>query len=275
MAESRIEWTRYTWNCWVGCDKASPACASCYAEREMNRWGRAFNVVQRTSEQSWGDPARWNARLDPSSPMRDRLVFTCSFSDFFHEAADEWRDDAWDVIRSCRQLVFQILTKRPERIREHLPRDWGLGWSNVWLGVSVENPAFEWRIRELVEIPARLRFLSAEPLLREISLARWLGAGQPSLITDSPYSPQGGIGWVIVGGESVGRPGHPPRSMHPAWVQKIWDAAWASGVPFFFKQVGGRQRVDGHWGGNVFNGRTWAQIPEFDERGQLRLRVYR
>jgi protein gp37 len=92
-------------------------------------------------------------------------VFTCSWSDWFHEDADPWRDEAWEVIRAAPDLTFQILTKRPERIADHLPADWGDGYPNVWLGVTIENRRFVDRADVLREVPAAVRFISAEPLL--------------------------------------------------------------------------------------------------------------
>src|SRR4051794_20471332 len=123
---SAIEWTDATYNPWRGCDKVSPGCAHCYMFREQRRYGRDPSVVVRAKDPTFYAPLRWQ---EPA------LVFTCSWSDWFHEAADSWREDAWDVLRQTPHLTYQILTKRPERITELLPEDWGDGWSNVWLGV--------------------------------------------------------------------------------------------------------------------------------------------
>ncbi len=176
------------------------------------------------------------------------MVFTCSMSDFFHEAADGWREEAWDVVRRTPRHTYQILTKRPERVPENLPEDWGDGWPNVWLGTSVESQTYEYRIAQLAEVPAKLRFLSCEPLL-----------GPLCLDFDPGYFWFASIGWVIVGGESDPSS---PRAIKADWARSIRDFCQAWETPFFFKQWGGRSKVDGVWGGRVLDGRTWDEIPE-------------
>src|SRR5437868_587512 len=109
--ETGISWTEHTWNPWRGCTKVSPGCANCYMFREQRRYGRDPTQVVRTK--TWNDPIKWNRQAAEAG--RKDLVFTCSWSDFFHEGADEWRDEAWAVIRSCPNLIFQILTKRADR----------------------------------------------------------------------------------------------------------------------------------------------------------------
>jgi protein gp37 len=171
-------------------------------------------------------PVKWK---DP------KMIFTCSWSDFFIKEADQWRAEAWDVIRSTPHHTYQILTKRPERIVDHLPEDWPL--PNVWLGVSVENPCFYTRIAVLRDIPAPVRFLSLEPLL----------AAMPDLPLD-------GISWVIVGGES----GPKCRPMNSAWVCEIRDRCQEANVPFFFKQWGGKRK---DMTGRTLEGRLWDEMP--------------
>jgi len=150
---SAIEWTEATWNPWHGCLKVSPGCAHCYMYRDKRRYGQDPTLVVR-SKTAFDSPRRWKDA---------KMIFTCSWSDFFVEHADQWRAAAWDVIRQTPQHTYQILTKRPERIRDHLPEGWP--FRNVWLGVSVENPRFYHRIESLKVIPASIRFLSLEPLL--------------------------------------------------------------------------------------------------------------
>ncbi len=173
-ASTAIEWTQSTWNPWRGCAKVSPGCASCYMYREQLRYGRDPQEVVRTKPSTFEAPLRWRNSAEASSSP---LVFTCSWSDWFHPSADPWRDDAWSIVKQCPTLTFQILTKRPELIRERLPADWGSdGYSNVWLGVSIENHRFTWRAEALLNVPARIRFVSAEPLLGKIDLSpfwRW------------------------------------------------------------------------------------------------------
>lgn len=223
-----ISWTEKTHNFWYGCKKVSQGCRSCYAERQMTGFGKDFGTITRAK--GFDKPLKWK---DPA------MVFTCSWSDFFIEEADEWRDEAWEIIRQTPHLTYQILTKRPENVLSRLPDDWGEGWDNVWLGVSVEDQknAIE-RIPPLVEIPAKIRFLSCEPLLGPIDLlpthnaypcAYWLHFGE--------FTPYGirPIHWVIVGGES----GPNCRPMKLEWVRDIRDQCKANGVPFFMKQLGG------------------------------------
>jgi protein gp37 len=241
-----IEWTNATWNPWRGCTKVSPGCASCYMFRDQERYGRDPSVVVRAAPATFYAPLKWR---DP------KLVFTCSWSDWFHEDADPWRDEAWDIVRRTPHLTYQILTKRAERIAGNLPADWGdFGYPNVWLGVSVENPRFYWRLEMLGDIPAPVRFLSAEPLLRPLDLTRYIygNCGLWGGETDGRV-----LDWVIVGGESGGRPGHPPRQMHPDWVRSLRDQCVRAGVPYFLKQWGGARP-----GGTAeLDGREWREMP--------------
>jgi protein gp37 len=216
-----ISWTDHTWNPWRGCTKISPGCAHCYmftaqyrlAQNSRNAalWNPA--VVQQTRS-TWEDPLRWQRTLRATQTQK---VFTCSWSDFFHDAADTWRPRAWDIIRRCPGLDFQILTKRPENIRDRLPSDWGRrGWPNVWLGTSIENPRFLWRLDFLRLVPAVVHFISAEPLLASLLPGLSLRA----------------IEWLIVGGESG--PGYRPMELD--WARSLRDLAARERVPFWFKQ---------------------------------------
>jgi protein gp37 len=235
MAErTGISWTERTWNPWMGCTKISPGCQNCYMYRDMRQYGRDPTRVQRTSEENWSKLLKWN---DEARRNRQQsMVFTCSLSDWFHEDADAWRPEAWQVIRACPNLLFQILTKRPLRIREHLPLDWGDGYPNVWLGVSIENNEHIWRADMLRQIPARTRFISAEPLLGPL-----------------PDLDLTGFHWLIVGGES----GSGFRPMDHAWARQLRDKAQAAGVAFFFKQSAAmRSGV-----GDLLDGRQWHEYP--------------
>jgi protein gp37 len=182
----------------------------------QKRAGFDPSTVVRTK--TWDQPLRW--QKEAAAAGRTERVFTCSWSDWFHADADQWRDEAWALIKKTPNLQYQILTKRPERIRDHLPADWGKGYPNVWLGVSVEDRRFGLpRIDVLRTIPATIRFLSVEPLLEDL--------GTVNL---------DGIDWVIVGGESG--PGW--RPMDHAWARSLRDQCKAAGVPFFFKQSSNR-----------------------------------
>jgi len=215
-----IAWTEKTWNPWQGCTRVSPGCAHCYMYNAKERYGQDPETVVRSR------PATFNAPLKWREPAR---VFMCSWSDFFHVNADDWRPEAWAIIRSTPHLTYQILTKRPEEIARGLPLDWGRGYPNVWLGVSVENQRWVERARALAQVPARVRFVSAEPLLGPVdlmSVRQWPRRSRPLLEL---------IDWLIVGGES----GPDYRPMELAWAQQLQDQCRAAGVAFFFKQRSG------------------------------------
>ena len=242
-----IEWTDATWNPWRGCRKVSAGCAHCYMYREQARYGRDPKVVVRAKPATFNAPLRWR------TPKR---VFTCSWSDFFIEEADEWRDEAWHIIRATPHLTYQILTKRPERIAAHLPADWGEeGYPNVWLGVSGEDIAhIEERAPYLVGIPIATRFLSAEP---------WLETNPRSLLHpagDSLVFYVGTLGvfdWVILGGES----GPAARPMNLESARLVRDACVAMRTPFFLKQLGGWPDPRSHERA-VIDGRRWVEMPK-------------
>lgn len=207
--------------------------------REKARYGGDPNTVVR-SKTKFNEPLNWAA---------PRMVFTCSWSDWFIAEADEWRDEAWGIIKRTPHLTYQILTKRPERIADHLPQDWGDGYPNVWLGVSVENQeqAYQ-RIPYLLGIPARVRFLSCEPLLGLVNLGNYLDETNFGVKTF-----QSGIHWVIVGGESG--PGF--RTMDLDWARFLRDQCVIAKVPFFFKQESGLRS-----GMNpTLDGVEWHQFP--------------
>jgi protein gp37 len=200
-------------------------------------------------------------------------VFTCSWSDFFHEAADEWRADAWDVIRRCPEYDWQILTKRPELVAERLPADWGDGWPHVWLGVSIENRRFVHRADQLRALPAAVRFISAEPLLGPLVgtlLPSRDRRGRPPVACDyagiDGLDLGDGIDWLIVGGESGGRIGrrlvderNRPREDRAQWVRDLRDAALCSGHRVPVQAVG---RPAPRFGRALLDGREWSEFPE-------------
>ena len=232
---SKIEWTEHTWNPWQGCPKVSDGCKHCYMYRDKQRFGQNPAEVVPSKQATFTAPLRWK---DPGA-----RVFVCSWSDFWLADADPWRGEAWDIIRRTPDLNYQIPTKRPENIESRLPADWGDGWANVWLGVSVENERYYPRLDILAEVPAALRFVSAEPLLGPLDLTPWLRSGN--------------LDWVITGGES----GPGARPADPAWFRAIREQCLAVGVPYFHKQNGGR-RMDK--GGKLLDGQTWNQFPAAD-----------
>ena len=234
-------------NPWMGCTKVSAGCDNCYMFTEQRRYGNDPEVVRR-SKTKFADPLKWT---------EPKVIFTCSWSDWFHKDADPWRDEAWDIIRRTPQHTYQILTKRPGRIKRHLPADWGDGYPNVWLGTSVESHEFANRIRPLVEAPAAIHFLSCEPLLGPLSL-RW------GLWHDWPPRPASVdhldglrmLDWVIVGGES----GPNARPMDIEWARELQRQCAEAGVAFFLKQLGGFPDKRGH-DKALLDGKRYTEMP--------------
>lgn len=234
-ARSAIEWTQATWNPVTGCSKVSPGCAHCYAETLSKRF--------RWTTRPWTPAnAEANVTLHPDrldQPLRwrqPRVIFVNSMSDLFHESVPlDFIRDVFDVMADARQHVFQILTKRHERMAQLAPQ---IEWpENVWMGVSIENRRWVERADYLRRVPSAVRFISAEPLLGPLD----------DLDLD-------GINWLIVGGESG--PRH--RPIREEWVVDLRDRCRAAGVPFFFKQWGGRTAKAG---GRRLEGREWSQMP--------------
>lgn len=248
--ESHIEWTDATHNFWYGCRRVSPGCAMCYADREMTRYGRDFNTVTRAK--GFSKPLGW--RKAGHAPGGGLLIFVNSWSDFFIEESDPWRDEAWEVIRRTPQNTYQILTKRPERIRECLPEDWGNGWLNVWLGTSIEMQSYMHRMATLGKVPARVRFVSAEPLLGPLD---FLGYQHGIWFRT--------IQWVIVGGESDYRK---PRPMKLEWARNIMEQCRSESIAFFLKQLGGTYKCSCHgsYGCCLLEGEVWREMPVVRDR---------
>ena len=232
-AKSTIEWTESTWNPVTGCTKISSGCAHCYAETLARRlkamgqpnYANGFDVT--VHEHALGLPLRW---------PKPQTIFVNSMSDLFHEAVpEEFILKTFEIMRRANWHRFQILTKRSGRLLELDPV---LPWAaNIWMGVSVENGDYTFRIDDLRKTGAATKFLSLEPLLGPL----------PNLDLQ-------GIDWVIVGGES----GLRARPMDPSWVVDIRDQCLEARVPFFFKQWGG---VNKKKAGRVLEGRTWDEMP--------------
>lgn len=199
--ETGIGWCDSTVNFWHGCKKVSPGCKYCYMMRDKKRYKQDPTLVQRAK------PGTFNQALNWKVPKR---IFTCSWSDFFIAEADEWRADAWDIIRRTPQHTWLILTKRIDRVMECLPPDWGdNGYPNVWIGVSVEDQKHYSRVAKLAKVPAVLRFVSFEPLLGAINI--------PDVNFYRKH-----IQWSILGGESgndVGEWRYRPSELH--WYSNI------------------------------------------------------
>lgn len=231
---SAIEWTESTWNPVTGCDKVSPGCKHCYAERMAERLQAMGQPNYRKGFEVTLQPRMLELPLGWKKPQ---TIFVNSMSDLFHEKVPlDYVRRVFDVMRRAHWHRFQVLTKRAERLSELSSR---LGWpANVWMGVSVESAAYTPRIDELRRTGAHVKFLSLEPLLgplAELDLA--------------------GIDWVIVGGES----GPKARPMAAEWVTDIRDQCRRAGVPFFFKQWGGPNKKRA---GRLLEGTTWDEMPD-------------
>jgi len=223
---SHIEWTDHTFNPWWGCSKVSPACQHCYAETLTVRFGGATWGARGQRRffgpEHWREPVKWNQEAERQG--RRFRVFCASMADVYEDRADllREREKLWNLIERTPSLDWLLLTKRPENVEQMSP--WGKRWpANVWLGASVENQEWaEKRIPVLCAIPAKIRFLSCEPLLGPLSLSNLIKGAA--------------ISWIIAGGES----GHGARPMKPDWVRDLRDFCSKKGVAFHFKQWG-------HW----------------------------
>ena len=239
---SGIEWTESTWNPTTGCDRVSPGCDNCYALTLAKR----LKAMGSDKYQEDGDPRTSGPGfkltlhpevLDlPRSWRQPRVVFVDSMSDLFHpDVPLEFIQQVFDVMVDTPQHTYQVLTKRSQRLKKVASQlDWP---TNVWMGVSVENGKYRFRIDHLRAVPASVRFLSLEPLLGPL-----------------PALDLAGIDWVIVGGESGPR----ARPVEQGWVEEIRDQCAIARVPFFFKQWGGRTPKAG---GRELDDRTWDEMP--------------
>ncbi len=233
MAKSSIEWTESTWNPLTGCNKISPGCKHCYAERMAERLQAMGQPNYRNGFQLTLQPKMLQLPLTWKKPQ---MIFTNSMSDLFHvDVPLEYIQQVFDIMRRANWHTFQVLTKRADRLAAvNASLDWP---DNVWMGVSVENSKYLERIDYLRLTGARTKFLSLEPLLGPL-----------------PAMKLTGIDWVIVGGES----GPGARVMEEEWVLEIRDQCQVAGVAFFFKQWGG---VNKKAAGRLLQERTWDEMP--------------
>ena len=240
---SAIEWTEATWNPVTGCTKVSTGCQNCYAERMTRRlqamgqphYTNGFKV--KTHESVLEIPFKWK---------KPRTIFVNSMSDLFHEEVPpSFISKVFQVMSQVSQHTFQVLTKRSENLRK---LSLSLPWpENVWMGVTVENSDYLHRIEDLRATPARIKFISFEPLLGSIPNIDFVG-----------------IDWVIVGGES----GPGARPISTSWVEEIRDQCLVTGIPFFFKQWGGFNKKKT---GRLLDGRTWDDMPAIYKKRELRV----
>lgn len=249
-----IEWTDRTFNPWWGCSRISPGCRNCYADQLAHRWGHdVFHLGgsrRMLSDASWRKPLTWNREAQQTGvPLR---VFAASMGDVFedHPQVATARERLWELIEQTPWLRWQLLTKRPENVPDMAP--WKDAWpAHVWIGTSVEDQRrADERIPLLLQINARVRFLSCEPLLERVDLTSYLA--ERTDVTDAYLdAPEGAlvdgmervgdqwtrrarIHWVITGGES----GPKARPMEPDWARNLRDQCQAADVPYFFKQWG-------------------------------------
>lgn len=230
---SNIEWTNSTWNPVTGCTKISPGCQNCYAERMAIR----LKKMRQSNYKNGFELTLHNHSLDlPLKWKTPQTIFVNSMSDLFHERIpQEFIFKIFNIMNAANWHTYQLLTKRSERLLE---LDKKLHWaSNIWMGVSVENDTYKYRIEYLKKTNAHLKFISFEPLL--------------GLLTNLDLT---GIDWVIVGGES----GPNARPIIQNWVTEIRDKCINENIPFFFKQWGGFHKKKN---GRILQGRTWEEIP--------------
>lgn len=227
--KSGVSWTDASHGFWYGCKKVSAGCLHCYAEREMKKFGKEFRSVQRSKQ--------FNSPLNWKEPLK---IFVNPWSDFFIKEADPWRDEAWKIIKATPQHTYQILTKRIEDAEIRLPDDWGeFGYDNVWLGVTIEDKTVRWRADILSAIPAKVRWISWEPILDYVDFKPW-----------SKY-----IKWIVGGCES----GSDKRDYKDEWIEKVIEDCEHTKTPFFLKQIveDGSVVKDPY-----FMGQTWLEFPE-------------
>lgn len=244
--KSYIQWTDATWNVARGCSKVDDDCKFCYMFRD------SFDGTRYNPRQVVRTKTVFNLPLKLKEPSK---IFVSSLTDFFHPDIDSYRHEAWDIIRKSPQHTFQILTKRPERIIEHLPPDWGQGWRNVWLGTSVGSDKSHHRIEIIASIPAVIRFVSFEPLHAPIDMNFDIS----TLIR---------INWAIIGGESGHETGaYRYRPCSISWMEEIIKGIHGTGGYVFVKQMGtflAKQlgMTDRH-GGNIDEFPEQLKIREF------------
>jgi len=231
--KSKIEWTESTWNPITGCTKISEGCLNCYAERMAKRLKA---MGQEKYKNSFIVTLHLECLNEPLTSKKPQIIFVCSMSDLFHkDVPDEFIKQVFEVMNKAHWHTFQVLTKRSDRLAKLAPE---LNWTdNIWMGVTVESNAQKVRIKDLLKTPAKIKYLSIEPMITEVK----------------PLSLKG-INWVIVGGES----GPGARPLEEKWVTYVRDECIKSKVPFFFKQWGGTNKKAA---GSLLQGKHWKELP--------------
>ena len=212
------------WNLWHGCKRISPGCKNCYVYRRDDSIGIDASSVHKTK--SFDLPIRKNRAGEYKIPSGS-VVYTCFTSDFFIEEADEWRKEAWEIIRQRQDCTFFIITKRIDRFFVNLPEDWGEGYDNVVISATVENQAMaDYRLPILLKAPIKHKGIACEPLLEKVDLRKYLTSE---------------IEFAAAGGES----GKNARICDFGWIMDIHNACCDAGVPFSFHQTGAKLLKDG------------------------------
>lgn len=266
MENSKIEWTNHTFNPWHGCMKVSDGCKHCYAETLDNRWNGGHwgpnSNRKPMSEAYWNNPFKWDKAASIAGVKAK--VFCASMADVFedHPEVIEWRKRLFRLIDATPNLIWQLLTKRPENILRLCPDYYGNRFwpDNLWIGTSVENQAAaDERIPHLLKVPSLVRFLSCEPLLGPIDFSNVNNRSDWKTMLGKESLK--GINWIIVGGES----GHNARPMNPQWARSILNQCKASEVPFFFKQWGeyghDMQKVGKKLAGSLLDDKEYKEFP--------------
>lgn len=227
-SNTNIQWCDSSWNIARGCTKVDDDCRFCYMYRDSfnNTRYNPLNVVKTKTV--------FNLPLKLKEPSK---IFTSSLTDFFHEEIDNYRDEAWDIIRQCPQHTFQILTKRPERVNDHLPKDWGCGWNNVWLGTSLGSQAAAQRMIDMSMVAHDgVKFLSLEPLhgpIRLCDVKKYFESLGGELFVLPAFD------WVIIGGESGNETGkYRYRPCELEWIENIVAECKRNDIAVFVKQLG-------------------------------------
>jgi protein gp37 len=222
--KTKIRTADHTMSFWIGCSRVSEGCKNCYAEsfHRFTKWTPDFWTVTR-AKTTWRNPAKW--QRDAAAMGKVDIVFGDSLDDFFHPAADQWRGEAWRIVRSTPNLLWRFTTKRADLVADRLPADWGTGYPNVWLGTTCEMRKYLWRLDAIKKVPAAAHYLAAEPLLEDL---------MPDLADHVQ-----GIDWAVVGGESGGG----CRTMDPQWARNIRDLCRDRSIAFWFLgHSGGHQK---------------------------------
>lgn len=252
--DTGISWTDATWNIARGCTKVDEDCKYCYMYRDSFDSSRYDPLQVVRTKTVFNFPLKYKETKSAVWEGRP-LIFTSSLTDVFHPAIDSYRNEMWDIIRQCPHLIFQILTKRPERINDHLPADWGEGWDNVWLGTSIGSDKSLHRMRELLLVPTATRFISFEPLHGYIDANFDIG----EIIA---------FDWIIIGGESGNENGkYKYRPCELEWIYELAESFRSSGVAVFIKQLGThlskQLKLSDRHGGNISEFPEQLQVREF------------